>query len=111
MYAFGDVREPLDETVKVLDEIVTDFIIETCHEAAAHASYSRRQKMKVDDFTFALRKDAIKLGRVQELVQMDKHLKTLRKVFNENDDKLVKADVERLAEGKLDDQETRQMAA
>ena len=78
--------------------ITTSFIIETCHEAAAHASYSRRQKIKVDDFTFALRKDPAKLGRVQELVQMDKHLKTLRKVFNENDDKLDKAEVEKMVE-------------
>ncbi|KAI9822773.1 MAG: Transcription initiation factor TFIID subunit 13 [Thelocarpon impressellum] len=101
MYAFGDVPQPLDETVKVLDEIVTDFIIETCHEAASHASYSRRQKIKVDDFTFALRKDPAKLGRVQELVQMDKHLKKLRKVFNENDDKLDKAEVEKMVEDKL----------
>ena len=32
---------------------------------------------------------------------MDKHLKTLRKVFNENDDKLDKADVEKMVEGDL----------
>ena len=25
LYAFGDVRQPLDETVKVLDEIVTEY--------------------------------------------------------------------------------------
>ncbi|KAI9678139.1 MAG: Transcription initiation factor TFIID subunit 13 [Caeruleum heppii] len=98
MYAYGDVREPLDETVKVLDEIVTDFIIETCHEASAHASYARRQKIKVDDFTFALRKDPVKLGRVQELISMDKHLKALRKTFNEKDDKLDRAEMVRMAE-------------
>ncbi|KAI9754729.1 MAG: hypothetical protein M4579_004576 [Chaenotheca gracillima] len=88
MFAFGDDREPLDESVKVLDEIVTDFIIETCHEAALSASYSRRQKIKVDDFRFVLRKDPRKLGRVQELLAMDKQLKKDRKLFDENDEKL-----------------------
>jgi transcription initiation factor TFIID subunit 13 len=62
------------------------FIIETCHEAAQHASYSRRQKIKVDDFTFALRKDPTKLGRIHELMAMEKDLKKARKVFNEKDD-------------------------
>ncbi|KAI9849247.1 MAG: Transcription initiation factor TFIID subunit 13 [Sclerophora amabilis] len=97
MFAFGDDREPLDETVKILDEIVTDaainsFIIETCHEAAACASYSRRQKIKIDDFRFALRKDPTKLGRVQELLAMDKHLKKWKKLFDENDDKVERGD-------------------
>lgn len=89
MYAYGDDREPLDETVKVFDEIVTDFIIETCHEASRSAQHARRQKIKVDDFRFALRKDAVKLGRVQELLQMDKVLKDWRKAFNENDDRIA----------------------
>ncbi|KAI9835535.1 MAG: hypothetical protein M1819_001986 [Sarea resinae] len=94
LYAFGDDREPLPETVKVLDEIVTDYIIETCHEAALSASYSRRQKIKVDDFKFALRKDPKKLGRVQELLSMDKELKAARRQFDEKDDQLEAARAE-----------------
>jgi hypothetical protein len=27
LYAFGDVRDPLDETVKVLDEVVTEYAV------------------------------------------------------------------------------------
>ncbi|KAI9817654.1 MAG: Transcription initiation factor TFIID subunit 13 [Phylliscum demangeonii] len=99
MYAYGDDREPLEETVKILDELVTDFIIEMCHEAAVSATLARRQKIKVDDFRFALRTDAVKLGRVQELLHMDKVLKDWRKLFNENDDRLEKADVQRLGTG------------
>jgi transcription initiation factor TFIID subunit 13 len=72
LYAYGTAcrtpttQAPLSSTIAVLDEILTDFIIETCHAAALSASYSRRQKIKVDDFKFVLRKDPALLGRVQE---------------------------------------------
>lgn len=80
---------PLPETVRVLDEIVTDFILEMCHEAAAYASHARRQKIKVDDFRFALRRDPHKLGRVQQLLQMDRELKDARKIFDHDDDQVT----------------------
>ncbi|OCK85377.1 TFIID-18kDa-domain-containing protein [Lepidopterella palustris CBS 459.81] len=91
LVAFGDDRDPLPETVKVLDEIVTDFIIETCHEAAACASYSRRAKIKVDDFKFMLRRDPIKLGRISELLSMDKDLKKKRKAFDTDEGTVARA--------------------
>ncbi|EON62884.1 hypothetical protein W97_02109 [Coniosporium apollinis CBS 100218] len=93
LVAFGDDRNPLPETVKVLDEIVTDFIIETCHEAAQSAAYARRAKIKVDDFKFMLRKDPKKLGRVTELLNLDKELKKKRKAFDVEDDQLGKENV------------------
>jgi len=104
LYAFGDDVNPLPETVKVLDEIVTDFIIETCHSAAASAAYARRQKIKVDDFKFAIRKDPAKLGRVQELLSLDKELKDARRQFDQNDDKVVReVGVEDKGKGKAED--------
>ncbi|KAK7542246.1 transcription initiation factor IID, 18kD subunit-domain-containing protein [Phyllosticta citribraziliensis] len=90
LVAFGDDRHPLPETVRVLDEIITDFVIETCHEAALCASYSRRAKIKVDDFKFILRKDPVKLGRVTELLNKDKEIRTQRKVFAVDDEQIGK---------------------
>ena len=84
LFAFGDDHEPLPETVRVLDEIVTDFIIETCHQAATSATYSNRQKIKVDDFKFAIKDNETMLGRVQELLGMDKELKEARKQLKED---------------------------
>ncbi|KZF25560.1 TFIID-18kDa-domain-containing protein [Xylona heveae TC161] len=104
LFAYGDDREPLPETVKVLDEIVTDYIIETCHEAALSASYSRRAKIKVDDFKFALRRDPQKLGRVQELLTMDKVLKQARRQFDEKDDQVEIAKMEAKEQEKEDKQ-------
>ncbi|MCJ1461299.1 Transcription initiation factor TFIID subunit 13 [Mycoblastus sanguinarius] len=82
LYAFGDDKEPLAETIRVLDEIVTDYVIETCHTAAKSAEVAGRQKIKVDDFKFAIRKDEVGTGRVKELLQMEKVLKDQRKQFD-----------------------------
>ncbi|KAJ4395697.1 hypothetical protein N0V91_010666 [Didymella pomorum] len=82
LLAFGDNDYPLPETVRVLDEIVTDYIIETCHEAAAVAHHARRAKIKLDDFKFMLRRDTGKLGRVSEMLETDKELKRKRKAFD-----------------------------
>jgi transcription initiation factor TFIID subunit 13 len=82
LLAFGDNDYPLPETVRVLDEIVTDYIIETCHEAASVAHHARRAKIKLDDFKFMLRRDTVKLGRVSDMLETDKELKRKRKAFD-----------------------------
>ena len=90
--AFGDDFNPLPETVKTLDEIITDYIIETCHAAAQCAAYSHRQKIKVDDFKFALRKDPKKLGRVTELLQMDKDIRRARKIAEVDEEAVMRGE-------------------
>ena len=77
--AFSHPGPHPQNTITALDEILTDFIIETCHYAALSASYSRRQKIKADDFKFALRRDDRLLGRVQEQQWREKKLKDDRK--------------------------------
>lgn len=82
LFAFGDDKYPLDETVRILDEITTDFVIETSHIASKAAEYSGRTKLKIDDFKFAIRGDEILTGRVRELLAIDKELKESRKQFD-----------------------------
>ncbi|KAL7273690.1 Transcription initiation factor TFIID subunit 13 [Rhizina undulata] len=86
MYAFGDDPEPLPESVSVLDEIVTEYIVDMCHDAARMALQARRNKIKVDDFKFALRRDPKKLGRVEELLVMSKVIAEARKQFDDKQD-------------------------
>ncbi|KAF2231241.1 TFIID-18kDa-domain-containing protein [Viridothelium virens] len=86
LYAFGDTPPSLPSTIRTLDEIITDFIIETCHEAALCASYSRRAKIKVDDFKFTLRKDGKKLGRVADMLARDAEIKNQRRGFDFEDE-------------------------
>ncbi|KAF2150599.1 hypothetical protein K461DRAFT_295863 [Myriangium duriaei CBS 260.36] len=79
--AFHPSPTVLPGSTSVLDEIITDFIIETCHAAALSASYSRRQKIKVDDFKWVLRRDKKKLGRVAEVFAKERELKNARRAF------------------------------
>jgi transcription initiation factor TFIID subunit 13 len=71
--------EPYPETLRVLDEIVTDFIIETCHAVVEVAAYSGRQKLKTSDFEFVLRKDPAKVGHVQSMFEKKRNLDTQRR--------------------------------
>ena len=73
------LSEPYPETLRVLDEIVTDFIIETCHSAVEVAAYSGRQKLKTSDFEFVLRKDPAKVGHVQNMFEKKRKLDVERR--------------------------------
>jgi transcription initiation factor TFIID subunit 13 len=99
LVAFGDHPPPLPGTISALDEILTDFIIETCHYAALSASYSRRQKIKSDDFKFVLRRDEVLLGRVQEQLWRERKLKEDRKMVDTNEDLKTMAKGEEEEEG------------
>ena len=94
LLAFGDpstlTGAPLPATISTLDSIVTDFVIESCHEAAAHATAASRAKVKQDDFQWALRRDARKLGRVQELLELDRELKMKRRMVEMDEGEVLK---------------------
>jgi transcription initiation factor TFIID subunit 13 len=88
LYAHGDVKNPLPETAKVLDEILTDFIQGIAFEAARVAHYSGRQKVKLDDFQFIFRKNPLFLGKLQEVFEKKHEIEAARKLFNGNDETL-----------------------
>lgn len=67
---------------------MTDFIIETCHAAARSAAASRRQKIKVEDFKWAVRGDEIMLGRVRELLGLERELRDARRQFDTGEGKV-----------------------
>ncbi|CAJ2510839.1 Uu.00g064640.m01.CDS01 [Anthostomella pinea] len=90
LFAYGDVAEPLPETIRVLDEIVTEFIDGICFEASRHAQVAGRQKLKFDDFEFSLRRNPQYLGKVRSMIEKRQHIKEARKTFNQDDDALAK---------------------
>ncbi|KAG5437765.1 hypothetical protein PCANB_000478 [Pneumocystis canis] len=83
MYAFGDDKHPTLDSVQVLEDIVIDYINEMCLEAARVAG--NRNKLKVDDFKFILRNDPRKLGRVEELLTLQRVIAEARKQFDDKD--------------------------
>ncbi|OTA65094.1 TFIID-18kDa-domain-containing protein [Hypoxylon sp. EC38] len=90
LYGFGDVQDPLPETVRVLDEIVTEFLEGVCFEASRHAQVAGRQKLKFDDFEFALRRNPQYLGRVKSMIEKRQTIKEMRRTFDQEDDALAK---------------------
>ncbi|KAI1262252.1 transcription initiation factor IID, 18kD subunit-domain-containing protein [Xylariaceae sp. FL1019] len=90
LHAYGDVRDPLPETIRVLDEIVTEFLEGVCFEASRHAQVAGRQKLKFDDFEFALRRNPQYLGKVRSMIEKRAAIKDMRKTFNQDDDVLMK---------------------
>ena len=96
LYAFGSnpypggsaLNAPL-ATLATLNDILTDFVVSTTLAAARTAAYSRRQKVKADDFKWALRGDGRLLGRALEHLWREKSLKDERKVV----------DVEKIGQG------------
>ncbi|KAK9468188.1 transcription initiation factor IID, 18kD subunit-domain-containing protein [Lipomyces arxii] len=90
MYAYGDVPNPTVESVNVLEDILTDYIVDMCHEASRLARTTNRNKVRIDDFKFALRKDYVKLGRVDELQRMSKEIREARKTFDDSEGKSFK---------------------
>jgi len=86
LFANGDVRQPLPETIKVVDEILTDFIQGVAFEAARAAQHSGRQKIKMDDFEFTFRKNEIFLGKLQETFEKKRAIDKARELFGKNGD-------------------------
>ncbi|KAJ2723475.1 hypothetical protein GGI07_002598 [Coemansia sp. Benny D115] len=79
MYGFGDSNAPLPESVDVLEDILVDYINDTCLQAARISA--KPSKISVDDFKFVLRKDPKKLARVEELIAMNKEIEMARNMF------------------------------
>lgn len=103
LYAYGDDPNVLPETIRVLDEIVTDFVIETCHTAARSATYSNRQKIKVDDFKFAVRRSDAMLGRLQERAAVAAQIEKSRRAALESEMAEGKQNLERSGKYAKDD--------
>jgi transcription initiation factor TFIID subunit 13 len=93
LYAHGDVPTSLPSTIRVLDEILSDFIIELCFEADRPAQLAARQKVKLEDFKFACRKDPLKLGKIEEVFERKAEIDAARKAIDVNDDKITKEGV------------------
>ena len=97
LYGHGDVRAPLNDTVRVLDEILTEFIQGVSFEATRAAQHAGRQKVKFEDFEFAMRRNPFYMGKIQEMFEKKKEIEAARKGFNIEDQLMKDADKEEKA--------------
>jgi transcription initiation factor TFIID subunit 13 len=91
------VRAPLNETVRVLDEILTEFIQGVSFEATRAAQHAGRQKVKFEDFEFAMRRNPDYMGKIQEMFEKKKEIEAARKGFNIEDQLMKDTDKEEKA--------------
>ncbi|XP_074306238.1 transcription initiation factor TFIID subunit 13-like [Silene latifolia] len=90
MYGYGDDRNPLPETVALVEDIVVEYVTDLVHKAQDIAT--KRGKLLTEDFLFLIRKDMPKLNRCTELLAMNEELKEARKAFEVDEEKLVNLD-------------------
>ncbi|ESX03607.1 hypothetical protein KL921_004631 [Ogataea angusta] len=83
LYAFGDSPAPNHETIQTLEDVLTtymiDLIVAANHSRLAHG----RNRLKIDDVKFVLRKDPTKLARIHDLQKMDREISKAKKLFDE----------------------------
>ncbi|XP_049410230.1 transcription initiation factor TFIID subunit 13-like [Solanum stenotomum] len=87
MYGFGDVINPIPETVALVEDIVVDYVTDMAHKAQDIAT--KRGKLLTEDFLFLIRKDSAKLNRCRELLSMHEDLKKARKAFEFDQEELA----------------------
>lgn len=69
----------------MLDEVVTEFIQGISFEATRVAQLAGRQKVKYEDFEFAMRRNPTFLGKVQDNFERKKEVDQAKKLFNEDE--------------------------
>lgn len=107
MYGFGDDRNPSNDTVSVMEEILIEYITDvvrlfpplsflctklkkppqTLVQCQAAAGPSRKSRLSIDDLRRVLSRpaDAKKLARMEELLFMQEDIKRARAQFEESD--------------------------
>ncbi|KAK2466893.1 hypothetical protein APHAL10511_001151 [Amanita phalloides] len=84
MYGFGDDRNPANDTVNVMEEILIEYITDVCMTAGAS---SRKARLSIEDLRKALSRpaDAKKLARMEELLFMQEDIKRARAQFEDSE--------------------------
>lgn len=106
MYGFGDDRNPANDTVNVMEEILIEYITDVvcfyafflpqrtnhliypnCEQCQTATGPSKKARLSIDDLRRALSRpaDANKLARMEELLFMQEDIKRARAQFEESD--------------------------
>ncbi|KAJ8474919.1 hypothetical protein ONZ45_g15781 [Pleurotus djamor] len=87
MYGFGDDRNPANDSVNVMEEILVEFILDVCNQAATPMGTSRKARLGIEDLRRVLSRpaDAKKLARMEELLFMQEDIKRARAEFDDDE--------------------------
>ena len=104
MYGFGDDRNPANDTVNVMEEILIEYIVDVVSvvvpkpfsitqdeclapQCSTALGPTRKSRLSIDDIRRVLsrRADAKKLARMEELLFMQEEIKRAREQFPDNE--------------------------
>eukprot|EP00003_Mantamonas_plastica_P026431 TRINITY_DN5401_c0_g5_i1.p1 TRINITY_DN5401_c0_g5~~TRINITY_DN5401_c0_g5_i1.p1 ORF type:complete len:409 (+),score=161.64 TRINITY_DN5401_c0_g5_i1:35-1228(+) len=89
MYGFGDVPNPLPESVSLMEDIALDYMRDLTMKA--YNVGKKRRRFQFEDALFVLRKDGKKDRRARQLLVLNEEIKKTRKLY-EYDEKSLKKD-------------------
>jgi len=108
MYAFGDAKEPANDTVDVMEEILMEYLVDVVsyshddtfdtfiHKPRLYQSHialapSKKTRIQIEDLRRALGRhaDGKKLARLEELLFMQDDIRRARKQFNTEETELA----------------------
>ena len=84
MYGFGDAKQPLAQSVHLMEELVIDYVHSVLHQATVACEGRQRgaragvARVKERDLIFALRKDPRRQQRVEDILEVWKEVKAAR---------------------------------
>jgi len=104
MYGFGDDRNPANDTVNVMEEILTEYMVDVVSgdapkpfsftdveclawQCSTALGPSRKARLSIDDIRRVLARpaDTKKLARMEELLFMQEEIKRAREQFPDNE--------------------------
>ncbi|CAK7909240.1 transcription initiation factor TFIID subunit 13 [[Candida] anglica] len=85
LFSLGDPSYGLEPTVNALEEVLTEFLTDLCHNTSVYARAHGRNKVKMDDFPFALRNDPLKLARIEYIIKQSQRIEKAKKMYNLDD--------------------------
>lgn len=90
MSGFGDNPNPRPDSVRLMEELVLDYITALVAKSTQVAHMNRRERPDIADIKFVIRKDPRRLNRVRYLLEMKAEI---RRVTNVDAEEIVTASV------------------
>mmetsp|Transcript_29041 Transcript_29041/g.72908 ORF Transcript_29041/g.72908 Transcript_29041/m.72908 type:complete len:152 (+) Transcript_29041:455-910(+) len=81
MFGFGDVEQPLQQTVDTVEDVLVDYITEFVHQAMEQAT--KVGKVQKEDLLFQVRKDSRKFNRATELLYLEEKIKEAKSLLKD----------------------------
>ena len=80
MYGYGDSKNPLPETMELMEELAKKYITEMTREAVTVARKRGSKKVSEDDVLYLINEEISTHDRAVELLQKDEELRKARQL-------------------------------